>query len=272
MSTNHFRLVRKSVYQLLRPLVRLNLEFGIPANEFIQLVKKTYVDIAREEYGVKGRPTNKSRIAAITGLTRHEVLKQINEQSFFDEGSSRPVPLQRVINLWLRETEYLDQEEPKVIQVEGGAPSFMDLVSRCGGDIPYQTMLKELERLEIVAVIDDKVKLMRKGYLPRAGSEEKIPFLGADASSLIDTIAHNILCDEDELPLFQRKVAFPNLNPEGIERLYEYAETKGQQVLIELDNDLAKYEIPEEKGDTELPAMIGLGIYVFNTKRNKESK
>ena len=43
---------------LLRPIVRLLLRSGIPWKDFAELVKTTYVEIATDEFGIRGRPTN----------------------------------------------------------------------------------------------------------------------------------------------------------------------------------------------------------------------
>jgi len=48
---------------------------GITWKDFAELAKATYVEVATQEFGKRGRPTNVSRTAVLTGLARREVRK-----------------------------------------------------------------------------------------------------------------------------------------------------------------------------------------------------
>ncbi|MFQ5549243.1 MAG: DUF6502 family protein, partial [Woeseia sp.] len=54
----------------IRPLARALLRVGIGYREFAEISKAAFVDIATKDYGLRGRPTNISRVAVMTGLTR----------------------------------------------------------------------------------------------------------------------------------------------------------------------------------------------------------
>jgi hypothetical protein len=91
---------------------------------------------------------------------------------------------------------------------------------------------------------------------------------------LIDTIGHNLVCEPDDLRL-QRKVSFEQLSPEGVVVLERFAASRGQAFLEELDRLLAPYQVPKSQPQAaqpevlvpaRLPAMVGLGMYVFNTR------
>ena len=60
---------------LLRPIVRVLLRGGVPFREFSEVAKFTYVEIATNEFGIRGRPTNVSRTAILTGLNRRDVAR-----------------------------------------------------------------------------------------------------------------------------------------------------------------------------------------------------
>ena len=53
---------------LLQPIARLFLRYGRGIKEFYELSKTAFVVVASEDYGVGGRPTNASRVAAMTGI------------------------------------------------------------------------------------------------------------------------------------------------------------------------------------------------------------
>jgi hypothetical protein len=55
------------------PLARMLIFLGIGYKEFSEVLKKAFVEAATRDYGLRGRPTNTSRVAVFTGLTRKEV-------------------------------------------------------------------------------------------------------------------------------------------------------------------------------------------------------
>jgi hypothetical protein len=68
--------ILRSTHQWLKPLTHVLLSCGITWREFAQLARMTYVEVASENFGKRGRPTNVSRTAILTGLARREVRKQ----------------------------------------------------------------------------------------------------------------------------------------------------------------------------------------------------
>ncbi len=63
---------------VLRPIVKILLRYGVGFGEFAEVVKTSFVDVASTEFGIRGRPTNISRVAVMTGLTRKEVRRLRN--------------------------------------------------------------------------------------------------------------------------------------------------------------------------------------------------
>ncbi len=57
----------------LRPAIYVLLLCGVTWNEFCALAKTIYVEVATVRFGKRGRPTNVSRTAMLTGLTRRDV-------------------------------------------------------------------------------------------------------------------------------------------------------------------------------------------------------
>jgi len=61
--------------RVLEPVVLLLLKSGISWKEFSDLAKEKFVTVATEAFGIRGRPTNVSRVAILTGLDRRDVAK-----------------------------------------------------------------------------------------------------------------------------------------------------------------------------------------------------
>ena len=67
------RYVLRALLVALKPIAKMLLRNGIGYREFAEIAKSAFVDVATSEYGLRGRPTNISRVAVMTGVTRKEV-------------------------------------------------------------------------------------------------------------------------------------------------------------------------------------------------------
>ena len=79
MSTSDRKPLYAALLAAMRPVASMLLRFGLGYREFADICKTAFVQAAAEEFGVRGRPTNISRIAAMTGLTRKEVRRLRDE-------------------------------------------------------------------------------------------------------------------------------------------------------------------------------------------------
>ena len=106
--------------------------------EFVELSKEIYVDVARGEYGLRGRPTNVARMALLTGLDRKEITrikKRLATARSGSESTHKQDRIARVLAGWYQDPDYVDGAgKPLVIPLKGETPSFDDLVKRFGGD------------------------------------------------------------------------------------------------------------------------------------------
>ncbi len=137
---------------LLAPIARLLLRSGVTWGEFAELSKEVFVDVARRDYGIQGRPTNNSRVAMITGLSRREVTRVrdilIGEAQASEPPSSR---VAQVLSGWHVDPDFLDDEgQPMVLPVTGERRSLEALLKRYAGDLPHGAFLKELQQLGLV--------------------------------------------------------------------------------------------------------------------------
>ena len=96
-----------AVLRLMRPLVRILLRNGMAYGNLAELVRKAYVDVAWREFAPEGKKQTVSRVSALTGLTRKEVRRLL------DEGMSATAPDQerynraiRVISGWVNDRRF----------------------------------------------------------------------------------------------------------------------------------------------------------------------
>lgn len=253
-----------ALYRLFRPVARMGLRHGLAVRDVLEVLKCAYVDVAREEYGLRGRPTSKSRIATLTNLTRAEVARLVERDRQQLEQAGTSHPLYRLVNRWLSDPQWQDNNgDPATLAVEGNC-GFTSLVQAHGGDIPWQTLLRELERLHIAKRTDDGVQLIKRGFIPSDEDEASgLPFIGEDAAALLDTMDHNLSAEHTQRR-FQRKVVFSGLSEAGLRRLQERALAEGQALLESLDEELAGHA---ESSNDDSEQLTGLGIYVFDLQQ-----
>lgn len=249
-----------STYRLLKALVRVLLRYSVSAQEFTHLARRAFVDVAATDFGVRGRATSKSRISALTGLSRKEVAQLLDEEA--EAGADRAAPNRgiRVVSAWLRNPAYQVWGDPAPLPLAGNDPSFEALVLRYSGDVPMRAMLRDLERTGIVEVRDGTVHLLRRGFIPQGDDLALLPLIGEEPAALLQTIDHNLQAGADAR-YFQRKAAFTALDDAGIEKLANFASTRGQALLEELDALLAPHHLDNDRPDARHHA--GLAIHVF---------
>src|SRR5580704_8410037 len=141
--------------QWLKPLVHVLIRCGITWREFAEVAKTAYVEVATSQFGKRGRPTNVSRTAVLTGLARREVRIQ---RERLDAGPEAPTgyvtKASLVLSAWHLEPQFLDSRgKPALLALDGEGATFSAVLRRCGaGDVRPSTLLKELRSAGAVRV------------------------------------------------------------------------------------------------------------------------
>lgn len=260
---NHHTAITIAVTKLLRPLVKLILRAGITFDEFKEIATRVFVDVAEVDFVIEGRTQTISRIAAITGIQRKVVSRQL-KQSLSPDVESPLVSRNRaarVLTAWLRDKHFLDRKgDPEALPFDGEL-SFSELVRIYSGDITPRTIADELMRHDALEEVDGKLRPTARGFQPMTGSVEQIDILGEDTAELIATIDRNINGPRDDM-LFQQKVMYDNVPVEYLPVFTTLSNRLAQRLLEDLDLWLASHD--RDSGSELLGsgrAKVGLGIF-----------
>lgn len=255
--------------QFMRPIVRFLIENGIGYREFSEICKALFVDVASNEYGLRGRKTNMSRVAVMTGISRKEVRK-IRDTPDLEMWASatrvrRP---ENVLSIWHNDPDYLDRKlNPKRIRFVGPGPAFRDLVSRAGGDIPPKAMLNELIRAGSVIQEGEKLRVVSRSYIPEPNDPEAILVAGDAIKDLVSTIHHNLGCRGSEARFFERRVYSEKLSDDQRPQFSKLARQRGELLFRDLNSWLSERETSpgsmKQDGDQAIPR-VGVGLYYFD--------
>lgn len=247
---------------LFRPVARILLRAGVNWREVADAGKATYVEVASGEFGIRGRPTNISRVSIMTGFTRREVrrlrdlLEQETEASF-----SRMNYATRVLSGWWQDPDFCDRDgAPLRLRAEGGEPSFRSLCDRYSGDVPATTLLKELRHVGAV-VEDDDGRLVARSrvYIPVLMDPEQMLRSGGVLADIGNTVAYNLHRSAADPSRFERRATNTRMSADQVSAFREFLEQEGQAFLERVDAWLSEHEPPAAESSASV--RLGLGTY-----------
>ena len=252
---------------VMRPIVRILLRYGIGYREFVEVAKTAYVDVSSSDFGLRGRPTNISRVAVMTGLTRKEV-KRLRDK--IESGDSRisvkTTPLADVLHHWHGQEEFTDAAgRPLPLPFSGEGITFAGLVKKYGGDIPAGAMRTELKRVGAVEEGDDgRLHVTRRSIHPADEHDKLLMLLVHGAYTMLTNISHNT-DPSTTSDSWASKIAFTTTSgKEHSVQLRRIAKDRISEFAEAFDDLFIAYEALH---DTRQPAdennAIAVGMYYF---------
>lgn len=139
------------------PLARLMLRFNVDLRQFTEIAKQAFVEVATDDYGIRDRPCNMSRVSILTGLTRKEVRRLRGLKREQELNHVRQTTVGRILNGWYTDPDYLGANgKPRALEfakrrVDNELAQFTDLVRKYSGDVPPGAVREELRRMGILS-------------------------------------------------------------------------------------------------------------------------
>lgn len=249
----------------LRPVARWLLRAGVTWKEFAAVSRAVFIATASEEFGIKGRPTNVSRIALLTGLMRRDVRKHLDaEKKPSTQSPETLTNASRVLSAWHQDPQYLDADgRPLILAAEGEAPSFSALLKACAGDIPVNALAKELKQSGSIAVRPDgRVQAVKRYYMPRQMDDAATLRAGSVLEDLATTIEFNLTRKPKAPSRFEGRAQNPRIAASDVPAFREFLEREGQQFLERIDNWLSEHEASAQHAP-QATVRLGAGLYTI---------
>jgi uncharacterized protein DUF6502 len=252
--------------QWLRPLVHILIRSGVPWRDFAELARTSYVDVATRQFGKRGRPTNVSRTAVLTGLTRREVRRQ---RARLDESpetwAGHVTKGSLVLSAWHQDPDFLEANgQPAPLPLEGEKVSFAALLRRCGaGDVRPSTLLKELLAAQSVRQRPDgRLEPLKRSYIPQSMDEQLVLLWGKRMTDLARTSGHNLTCSPDGPTRFERAAVSDHVDASALPEFRRFLEQEGQAFLERVDAWLTEHQARNgEPDEARAPIRLGAGLY-----------
>ncbi len=264
MDTDIKSTLRSSCRALLRPIASVVLKCGMTWREFSELSKSVFVSVATDEFGIRGRPTNVSRVSILTGISRKEVKRQ---RDLLDEPEAAVSPkttdATRLLSGWHQDPDYTDAGgDPLPLLPDGTNPSFRSLFDKYGGDTPEQTLARELLKAGSVET-DDRGRYVakRRYHMPVEMDHGGIRFFGTNLFDHANTLCKNVT-GGDDVRWLEGFAVDDHVHPDAVEEFRAYIDQRGQQFLEEIDDWLSQRRLEPDDSKTT-PVRLGLGVYAI---------
>jgi hypothetical protein len=146
-------------------------QFGV--GELVRAAKLSYLRAAIQEVIPYGSRVNISRLAVVTGLTRKEVAVLLGRQSRKKPKRGARKALEqralRVLRGWRIDPRFHNAPgRPAELKLHGDERTFSRLVRTYGGDVTPTSVLRELERMQVVSTARlGRVRLRVRGIQAR---------------------------------------------------------------------------------------------------------
>jgi hypothetical protein len=264
MSDENKATILKAFRLLLQPLVRILLRSGITWKEAAEVCKTTFVEVATDEFGLHGRPTNISRVAIMTGLGRRDVSrlrKLLETEQPPDLGKLNDAT--RVLTGWHLDPAYLEESgNPREIEFDGAAGSFSALARQYAGDIAPITMLRELLRVGAVKErADGSLRVVKRYYMPLQMDADAIFRAGSVLRDLGNTMDYNLVRNADQPTRFEGRATNAEIRNIDVPAFRALLEAEGQSLLERVDEWLSQHEPSEDTSRRYKIVRIGVGVY-----------
>jgi len=248
----------------LRPLVRILLRSGVTWKEAAETCKATFVEIATKDFGLHGRPTNISRTAILTGLSRREVSrlrKTVDHEESTDLGHINNAT--RVLSGWHLNTDFLDDfGKPKLLQFDGEGHSFTSLCRKYASDIAPITMRRELTRVGAIDTLEDgNLRALMRYYLLAPMNPDALIRCGSALQDLGNNLNYNLKREPDAPGRFEGRATNANVRATNIDAFSAFLEKESMAFLERVDSWLTDHESPENSASNLKVVRLGVGVF-----------
>ncbi|MDH4046999.1 MAG: DUF6502 family protein [Gammaproteobacteria bacterium] len=266
MDTTISQSVDQACRLLLRPVAALLMKCGVTWKQFSDLSKSVFVEVASREFGIRGRPTNVSRVSILTGISRKEIKHQrdlLLQKTEAKPGKTNDAT--RLLSGWHQDPLYSDGHgAPLTLPERGPAPSFETLFQRYGGDTPFQTLMKELKSAGTVEFDERARKVVAKSrfHMPVPMSEENIRFFGSNLFDHARTLEDNV-SGSGKQRRFEGFAVDDRVDPGAAKEFHAFLNERGQQFLEEIDEWLNQHRVSDDNSKF-VPIRLGVGLYAID--------
>ncbi|GAB4185096.1 MAG: hypothetical protein Tsb002_08560 [Wenzhouxiangellaceae bacterium] len=258
----------KSVYRILRPIVRLLIN-RIACDALLDVVRRIYIDECTrllEGDSDKSGKVTMSALALRTGMDSRMINKLMSScPTYPPEEISREAA---VLARWASDPMYLDPDtgQPKDLLIYGHGPTFQGLVTRAAGrNVTVNTVLDRLVESGNVETLDEfHVRLIDRLFSLGSTAERPLYEVGsASINGFISTIEYNILhASSPDDKWFQQRRYSHSIPRDKLPEFRQAMRETLERLACECESTVDEYDKPSAQANDDV-VTAGFGAYYW---------
>ena len=267
----------EAIEELLRPLMRSVLKFGLSHADLVEVVRGLYIAAVRDQLVEQNRPVTVARLALMAGVTRSEaenIVENRKRRQFARvENTSRVDRLSSLLSVWHDDSRFSTPYGAPLdlsLSPERSFKTFDDLLAASAIGLDRETVLDALVTAGCIETHDDKfVRCVSRTFIPSGVDVSGISRLGRFGGALNATIAHNLLRSANEPSYFERIFVSDSLvGVEYRDQLLGFLREEGQLFV----DKLCRWSTEKEEllGDPQ-GKRYGVGVYFYEDTKPASS-
>lgn len=267
----------KALKKILRPLVRLLLEYGITYPYLSNLLKNIFVEVVHDEMQVDGKRQTLSRISVVSGVHRKDVKRILEEPENTEPGDRKASLGARLLGIWLGDPRYLDQQHQPLplprMRSDSSDISFEQLVESINKDVRPRAVLDEWLRAGLVTLNDaDQVVLETDAFVTEKNFDERAHFFGRNLRDHVAAGAHNLMPGVED-KFFERAVFYDQLTHDSVTQLKTLSGKVAMEALQKVNEEALRLSDQDEgKPDASYRMTMGTFFYQKNEEDQKQGQ
>jgi hypothetical protein len=271
----------ESIEELLRPLLRPALRFGVTQSDLVEVIRGLYISAVKDQLTQQNRPVTVARLALVSGVTRGEAANIIDNKRrrslAASDTSSRVDRLSILLSVWHDDSRFSTPYGAPLdlsLAPEGNRKTFDELLAAAALDIDREAVLDELVAAGNIEIHDNKfVRCLNRTFIPSGVDVSGISRVGRFVGALNSTFMHNLFRDPSEPSFFERIFVTDQLvGTDYRDQLLRFLREDGQNFV----DKLARWSVEKEESDRDNHGKrYGVGMYFYEegmaaTQRNND--
>lgn len=272
MSDSRSDLALAASVRLLAPLADMLLAEGITYPVLAQALKQVFLEAAARSLEQRAERVNDSKLSLLSGVHRKDVRQWRKDGRPLAPVKSLGLAME-VFARWLSDPAYCDRRgRPRVLDRNGGSPSFEDLARSVSTDVHPRAVLDELVRLGVVEELPQKtgaarLRLSASAFVPKRGHSEMLRLFADNVGDHIATATANIRGEAP--PALEQAIYADGLTAESAGELAELARKtweKTFQATVRRATALTR----KDQGRADADRRVRLGSYFYHGPARSE--
>lgn len=256
--------VIRSCRRFLQPIIRFLIRQGVLWSTFSELAKEVFVDVARAEYGIDGRPTNNSRVAMLTGLSRREAarVRDVLLEELPNDYERQGNRMAKILTGWHTDPDFTSADGMPLELTPAG---FTDLLNRFAGDLPHTAVKKEMLTHGLIETsTNGRLRVLHRDYIYSSLDPEIIRQMGVALHDHAATLDHNLNPERGAATRFERLADNATIPADKADAFHAFIEERGLEFLQDVDAWLSQHEIDDQDASGIRTVRLGAGAYLIH--------